>query len=41
MSDLLLKAFDTPANENIPDLGVGDDELAGGVGVRRGGTSRG
>ena len=25
MSDLLLKAFDTPANENIPDLRIGDD----------------
>lgn len=25
MSDLLLKAFDAPANENIPDLRIGDD----------------
>ncbi|HSM58025.1 MAG TPA: 50S ribosomal protein L19 [Candidatus Sulfomarinibacteraceae bacterium] len=25
MSDLLLKAFDAPENENIPELRVGDD----------------
>jgi large subunit ribosomal protein L19 len=25
MSDLLLKAFDAPTNENIPDLRIGDD----------------
>jgi large subunit ribosomal protein L19 len=25
MSDVLLKAFETPANENIPDLRIGDD----------------
>jgi large subunit ribosomal protein L19 len=25
MSDVLLKAFDTPANETIPDLRIGDD----------------
>lgn len=25
MSDVLLKAFDAPANENIPDLRIGDD----------------